>query len=307
MQPEIEEAIGLEVQGIQYLPNKLIRFELKSEGKISEYMRFFLGEQLSADGRFPAVQNRKALDSNLASLAKKLDASLARMSGHLGFEHIVSRRDLLVFNMDHFCRPACIYSNGQTAVTIVPRERNRFEVAYHGSLSHFREFLSDFSWPDCLIHPAGVSIEAGFEKAERVALKLLTWTIRLRNGAEIEEVTLVPEEDESLLDGYPLHTVIAAFRERKIKLRFGGPPCGPKEAFRVLNEFRPDGFVVEACATCIHFRFSGMTRDWSAGSAGYCTLSASLRDRKSGAPPPPIVSVFHSCRDYKMATEDRYV
>lgn len=62
VQPEIEEAIGLEIQGIQYLPNKLIRFELNSEGKISEYLRFFLGEPLSADGRFPAVQNRKALD-----------------------------------------------------------------------------------------------------------------------------------------------------------------------------------------------------------------------------------------------------
>jgi hypothetical protein len=112
-------------------------------------MRFFLRGQLSADGCFLTVQNRKALESNLASLAKKLDAALARVSGHLVFQGIVSRRDLLIFNMDHFCRPAYVYSNHKAAVSIVPRDQNRFEVAYHRSLSHFREFLADFSWPDC--------------------------------------------------------------------------------------------------------------------------------------------------------------
>jgi hypothetical protein len=46
-----------------------------------------------------------------------------------------------------------------------------------------------------------------------------------------------------------------------------------QEPYKVLNEPRPEGFRVEACATCVSFRFSGMTRAMAGGAAGYCAMN----------------------------------
>ena len=40
---------------------------------------------------------------------------------------IISRRDLMSFNIDHFCRPTYLYTNGQAIVSLVRRNQDRFE------------------------------------------------------------------------------------------------------------------------------------------------------------------------------------
>jgi hypothetical protein len=300
VQTTIEAAIGVEITQLRDLPNKLFCFKLAAPRETSKYLRFFLGEFDSPDQLLVRQQNREALESNLASLARKLDAAVEGMHSHplLGSVEL-SRRDVLFFNVNHYCRPTLLYTNGRAAVSVVRRSQNRFEVVRHRSLSFFKTFLSDFGWTDCLIGPEEISIAHDFESAERLAREFLTRTLRMRKGASIEQVTLVPEEGSAVVDGYPVHVLVATFGTREFRLQFGGAPCGPREAFRVLNEFCPDGFVAEVCATCEHFRFSGMSRDMSAGSSGYCTQVRAGDDRKSGGR-PPVVSVFHTCEAYHL-------
>ena len=51
---------------------------------------------------------------------------------------------------------------------------------------------------------------------------------------------------------------------------------------------------VEACASCLRFRFSGMSHDMSSGSQGYCTL-VGFRNPKA------LVSITHACGEFEAA------
>jgi hypothetical protein len=79
---------------------------------------------------------------------------------------------------------------------------------------------------------------------------------------------------------------------------------------------RHEGEVVQACATCVAFRFSGMSRDSSGGTRGWCRRRLEAA-RASGLPMPgldvrprygTIVSVFDRCLEHEpIADEDREV
>src|SRR4051812_43823228 len=97
-----------------------------------------------------------------------------------------------------------------------------------------------------------------------------TYSLRAQKGVESAELLLQRTGSIPGTDGYRIHNFIATFRDEGFHVQMGGPPCGDKEPYRVLNELRPQGFVLTVCATCEHFRFSGMARDMSAGSRGYC-------------------------------------
>jgi hypothetical protein len=100
-----------------------------------------------------------------------------------------------------------------------------------------------------------------------------------------------------------LQTLIATFRDETFRVQMGGRPWGEKEPYRVLNELRPQGFVLMVCATCEQFRFSGLTRDWSAGSSGYCSLALKYRNSFDLS---DRVSVDYWCSEYRfIADEDR--
>ena len=306
MQIRLEDAVPFPTKDVRYLNDQLIRFQLECPRQPSAYQRFFMGECSSADEVFPEAPNREAVEYNLGSLAKQLDAALALMRERPYREGcaVMSRQGLLSFNLDHFCRPTYLYTNGQAIVSLVQRNPARFEVVYHPSLPHFNEFDSEYGGLPGLISAEHVLIARSFEGAEQIAKKRLsivkTWTLRLRKGVELDELVLQPAGSSTVTHGYPLQTLIASFRADRFRVQMGGPPCGAHEPYRVLNELRPEGFIIEACATCLYFRFSGLTRDWSAGSAGYCTHPS---EKKTEHGRPPQVSVRHLCPEYTFVAD----
>jgi hypothetical protein len=183
----------------------------------------------------------------------------------------------------------------------VQRNPARFELVYHPWLRDFNEFGG---LQGDLISAEHVLVASSFHGAEQVAKKRLsvvkTWTLRLRKGVELDELVLQPAGSRTVTNGYSLRTLIASFRADRFRVQIGGPPCGAHEPYRVLNELRPEGFIIEACATCLYFRFSGLTRDWSAGSAGYCTHPS---EKKTEHGPPPSVSVRHYCPEYTFVAD----
>ena len=197
MQIRLEDAVPFPGKDVRYLNDQLIRFQLGCPRQPSAYQRFFLGEYSSADEVFPEAPNREAVEHNLASLAKELDAVLALTRERSLREGcaVMSRHDLLSFNRDHFCRPTYLYTNGQAIVSLVQRNPSRFEVVYHPSLQNFNNFdsLSGGLHGD-LISAAHVLIASNHEGAEQVAKKRLSivkiWTLRLRKGVEVDELVL---------------------------------------------------------------------------------------------------------------------
>jgi hypothetical protein len=87
-----------------------------------------------------------------------------------------------------------------------------------------------------------------------------------------------------------------------------------RDAYTVLNELpgRLEGEVVQACATCVAFRFSGMSRDSSGGTRGWCRRRLEAA-RASGLPMPgldvrprygTIVSVFDRCLEHEPIADE---
>lgn len=301
MQIRLEEAVPFPAKDVLYLNDQLIRFRLECPRLPSAYQRFFMGEFSSADEVLPEAPNREAVEYNLASLAKALDAALALTRDRPFGEGcaVMSRQDLLSLNLDHFCRPTCLYTNGQAIVSLVQRNPARFEVVYHPSLWHFNGFGSHCGG---LISAEHVRIASSYEDAERIAQKRLskvkTWTLRLRKGVELDVLVLQPAGSRTVAQGYAVKTLIASFRADRFRVQMGG--WGEHEPYRVLNELRPKGFIIEACATCLYFRFSGMSRDMSAGSKGYCTHPC---EKKTACGLPPLVSVCHFCPEYTFVAD----
>jgi hypothetical protein len=257
---------------------------------------------------FPDAPNRRAVLYNLATWANNLDGALVRMKkspshSRTPFE---SRDDVMSFNIDHFCRPNCLYTNCQAVVSIVARDPNRFEGVYHSCLSSFLRFNSGL--PEALIEPEHVWTAQSPEEAETIAAEQLstirTQTLRMHKDEQVDKLVLQPAGSRSDEHHYPLHTSIATFRDNKFRVQMGGPPFGRYEPYRVLNELRPEEYVVQACATCASFRFSGMARDMSAGSRGYCFHKG---NRASTNERLPIVSVTHYCDAYRLIEDkDRH-
>jgi ADP-ribosylglycohydrolase len=69
-------------------------------------------------------------------------------------------------------------------------------------------------------------------------------------------------------------------------------PNGERDAYATLavcaRSAAADGIELIGCASCVRFRFSGMSQQFSAGEAGYCSL-AGFRSNNA------IVSIDHGC------------
>jgi hypothetical protein len=123
--------------------------------------------------------------------------------------------------------------------------------------------------------------------------------LRMVKDSERDELRLQHTGQRKGNHGYSVSILTASFRGTTFRIEMGGGPCSDEEPYRVLYQLRPDGFHVEACATCKHFRFSGLTRDWSAGSRGYCTHPLG-KPRPSGHSPTTFRfgCQFASVEDY---------
>jgi hypothetical protein len=306
VQIKLEDSVGFPTCDVQYLNDQLLRFRLVSPRTPGAYHRFFLGEYSSADQLFPDAPNRKAIDYNLATLAKVLDAGLARMRDRHFVEgaFLTSRRDFLEMNIDHFCRPALLYTNGQAVVSLVRRNQGRFELAYHPSLSAFCRFGSDYEFG--ILDANQIKFATTFDDAERSTHERLshvaTYALRVQTESELDELVLQPAgTGRRDTHGDHLETLIATFRGDSFRLQLGGRPGSDNEPYRVLNELRPAGFHLVVCATCEHFHFSRMARDMSSGSKGYCTDPSR---KNPGFSLSNIVSVRDWCPEYRFVADE---
>ncbi len=287
MRIEVENFTDLPVKNVHYLSEKVIRFQLESPTELSGYERLLLGEYESIEQIHPGAPNRSAVEYNLDRMRRGLEESLAEMTQNAVAEEraIRTAKDLLLFHVEHLHRPTYLYTNCQAFVSVVARSSTRFEVLFHPSSAGFGG-SSCFYGPR--FGPEDTAVVATLEHADAAANKRLSnvriQTLQLRKGSENEILYLQSAGRRNMVE-----TQIATFRGEEFPFLMGGLD----EPFQVLNNLRPDGFVIEACATCRFFRFSGLTRDWSNGSVGYCqhpNLGSEV----------PRVSVFHYCSDYSF-------
>ena len=268
----------------------------------------------------PGAPNREAVASLLEGLRHALLESFEHGRGSAlfataGIDDPIGWRDVL---LDHYCRPKWLYTNGQALFSLVERPGPRYELARLPSLASLHEFRTLYvrELPD----PRDV-MEFGHEGgAETHVLGRLA-------EVQVRALPLVRGKQRRML-------LLQACGKRP-----GGPGESPislwlahmgsttmlletqpdrRDAYTVLNELpgRLEDEVVQACATCVAFRFSGMSRGSSGGTRGYCRRRLEAA-RASGLPMPGLdvrprygttVSVFDRCLEHEpIADEDREV
>lgn len=268
----------------------------------------------------PDAPDRAAVASLLEGLRYALVESFERGRGSAlfataGIDDPAGWRDVL---LDHYCRPKWLYTNGQVVYSLVERPGPRYELARLPSLASLHEFRTLYvrELPD----PREV-MEFGHEDgAETHVLGRLA-------EVQVRTLPLVRGKERRMLLLQACGTRPGGPGERAISLwlaHMGGATLlletqpDRRDAYTVLNELpgRRDGEVVQACATCVAFRFSGMSRDSSGGMRGWCRKRLEAA-RASGLPMPgldvrprygTIVSVLDRCREHEpIADEDREV
>lgn len=125
-------------------------------------------------------------------------------------------------------------------------------------------------------------------------------TYRLSKGKEQETLYLESADERQTHLPDNLKAWTARVGNSSFDLNIPGPSykSTEPEPFEVFATLRPSGFRLEVCATCSHFRFSGLTRDWSGGSRGYCLLEPQT------ATGWPKVGVDYYCGDHNFVAEN---
>lgn len=268
----------------------------------------------------PDAPDRAAVASLLEGLRHALMESFERGRGSAlfataGIDDPAGWRDVL---LDHYCRPRWLYTNGQVVFSLVERPGPRYELARLPSLASLHEFRTLYvrELPD----PREV-MEFGHQGGAE------TYVLGRLAEVQVRTLPLVHGKARRMLLLQACGTRPGGPGERAIALwlaHMGGATMllemqpDRRDAYTVLNELpgRREGEVVQACATCVAFRFSGMSRDSSGGTRGWCRRRLEAA-RASGLPMPgldvrprygTIVSVFDRCLEHEpIADEDREV
>jgi serine/threonine protein kinase len=156
-------------------------------------------------------------------------------------------------------------------------------------------FESPFGpWPvlDCARGARFASLLAAETWIGQRLSKLEMRTLSVARASERRMVFLQPVGSETFI----LHSWTEPRRERV--------PSENLHSF--LNLLNVDGFKARSCATCSYFSFSGMSRDMSAGTKGYC--GQRLKDAEAALPEQAVVSIFDLCahRRRKPSARSRY-
>jgi len=308
------------IETLEPLDGHVVRFCYPRAREVPLHWELVLHDQPDLDRLEPGAPDREAVADQLAGLRHALLESFEQGQGSalfatMGIVEPGQWRDVLV---DHFCRPAWLYTNGQELYSMVEREGPRFEVARLPSLDSLHDFRSLHT--RTLADPRDV-VEFGHrEGAETYVLGCLAEVkvraLPLRSGADRRMILL---QDCGRRPGRPgcsaISLSLAHVGDETYLLQM---QPDRRDAYTVLNELpkRVGGDVVEACATCSSFRFSGMSRDSSGGRRGYCRRRLEAA-RASGLPMPgldvrprygTVVSVFDRCSAWEAIDDgDREV
>jgi hypothetical protein len=305
---ELEDSVDVPTMDVGHLAEHLIRFQFAEPQPVSPYHQALLEGEATGRSILPDAPNREGIEHNYRQLRDQIEGVFTAHQSSLAFTlaDVKSLADFVRLNIDHHCRPRYLYTNGQTAMTLALRGERCLEVAPHPSMEQLRGFGSVYG-PWHLIDPAEIKLFSGLAAAE-------TWIKARLSELSVQALPMLRGEQERTLllqeagfrrdeKGYPIQTYLAHFEGRITKLQIG-----PEEPYEFLNRLVLDDFRVKSCATCKNFRFSGMSRDMSHGSSGYCSprrteAAASGLPRRGLDTTPsssPVVSVFSGCGDYEF-------
>lgn len=306
MRIELEDSVDVPTRDVRHLAPHLIRFEFTEPRPVSPYHQALLEGEDTGRSILPEAPNREGIDHNYRQLRAQIEGVFTAHQRSLAFTlaEVKSPADVVRLNIDHHCRPRYVYTNGQTAVTLALRGERCLEVAPHPSMEQILGFGSVYG-PWHLIDPAEIKCFSGLAAAE-------TWITARLSKLSVRALPMLRGEQERALllqhagfrrdeKGYLIETYLAHFEGRVTRLQIGH-----QEPYEFLNRLVLDDFRVKSCATCKNFRFSGMSRDMSHGSSGYClprrTEAAASGLPRQGQDTTPssstVVSVFSGCEDY---------
>jgi hypothetical protein len=304
----LEDVVGEQATAdVTYLGEHLVRFRFPRDRGPSASHRLLLEGGGDASCILPDAPNRAAVEHNLAQLRQELaqvferdrSCRLLRAAG------VDSAASFLRLNVEHFCRPTWLYTNGQSLVSLVAAGRHAFDAVPHPDVARYLAFVSDWGgWP--VLSARGGRRLASLAAAEIwVGERLSELKMRpvpLARGRETRTLLLQPAGEVPSGHGR-VSTFIAHHGPGPQRLRVG---AGELEGFLVA--FDADGFRPRVCATCTRYQPSGMSRDMSGGTAGYCE-AREQEARESGLPQagletdPPfhaLVSILDSCADHDL-------
>ena len=294
-QLKIEDCVSYEVNGVLHLTEYLIRFQLVRPRKISEYVEFVLDGRSDVDELFPEAPNREAVLYNVNAVKKNLENIFFRIkkSWFARTYNIQSAGDFLKFSVDHTSHPTYIFTNGQRFISLVIRNE-RFEIVQQSMrLSMPEQEVHELIDPDLA---KSFSSYSAAETAIRKYLSELQFVSVLIGDGSHQETMLL----QAAGTAHSVETYLVWVRGECYRLQVNRH----LDAYTLVNSFRPNGFRIESCGTCKHFRMSGMSGGMSNGSAGYCTkrlVSAGKPEHAFRADEPSpltIVSVWDRCCDF---------
>ncbi len=282
-----------------------------------------LDEAPALDRLDPDAPNRDAVAHNFERMRR-----MTREGYELGCEDdflasvdipdLTSWRDALV---EHFCRPAWLYTNAQRWFSLVVTPDARVRVLELPSLYSLEVFATPYF--DRLPPPFSLAVFGNLDAAETHFLgqlsKLEVRALPLRRGDRRRALLLQPAGARRGPQGHKVRLYLARVDDHVGLLETDARVRDPYTTFNRLSEQLGEAFiddVLETCATCSSFRFSGMSRDMSGGSKGYCMARYPAahpegRPRQTHARRPSFretVSVFDRCRAYAyIADEDREI
>ena len=320
MIPWAEVLSRIPFEALVPLDDGSVRFAYPQPREVPVCWALVLDPEPALERLLPDAPDRAAVASLLEGLRHALYESFERGRGSAlfataGIDDPASWRDVL---LDHYCRPRWLYTNGQAVFSLVERPGPRYELARLPSLASLHEFRTLYvrELPD----PRDV-MEFGHQSGAE------TYVLGRLAEVQVRTLPLVHGKERRMLLLQACGTRPGGPGERAISLwlaHMGGATMllemqpDRRDAYTVLNELpgRREGEVVQACATCVAFRFSGMSRDSSGGMRGWCRRRLEAA-RASGLPMPgldvrprygTIVSVFDRCLEHEpIADEDREV
>ncbi len=271
----------------------------------------------------PDAPNRAAVAHNFERMRRMLREGyeLGREDDFLagvGVADLASWRDALV---EHFCRPAWLYSNAQRWFSLVVTPDARYRVLELASFYSLEVFSTPYF--DRLPDPFSAAVFGHLDAAESHVLDQLSTlemrTLPIRRGERRRSLLLQPAGARRGSRGNRVRLFIAHVDGRAALLETDSGGRDPYTALNRISELLGEEFkddVIETCATCASFRFTGMSRDMSGGQKGYCvTLRDAAQRERLAHPEHPrrpsyreTVSVFDRCRAYsRIVDEDREI
>lgn len=290
----------------RWLSDSVLCLRLADAGRTPPPYLAALLEGRNAASVMPDAPNRAGIAWQLDEIRKRFETALTQwQAGPEPAREVCDVAGLVRRTLAHTVDPPAIYSNGQQVLTLVELRSGRYELAAHASPRELVGYCADYS--ACTpLEPGQCGWFASMEAAETHAFAVLRNIVQnefaladARTGAALEGSVWLQKLDSGRCWLLRHGDVVRRFRI--------GARGEPREVLRRLDI---GGACVRCCATCAHFRFSGMSHDMSGGHAGYCGQREPA-SAGSGRPSPfnevwrteLLVSVQHMCPAWALARE----